>query len=98
MALGEPLGWDISFKNNYLKQREYLQEINIPLRNHEKEFYFLDVFEHLVLLMIIRREVINFALLSGHPELVTSPEQMFKIYNENNFIGLFYEDILDNEN
>jgi hypothetical protein len=83
MALGDPLGWDITYKNNYLKQREYLKEVGLQVRNKDKYLYFMDVFEHLVVMMIVRREIINFALKTGHPELITSPESMFKQYDEN---------------
>lgn len=78
LALGEPLGWDITYKNNYLKQREYLTEVFLPRRNKNKELYFMDIFEHLVMMMIIRREIINYALKSGHVELITSPENILK--------------------
>ena len=37
-------------------------EISIPKYNTVSEYYFLDVLEHLILIMIIRREVINFAI------------------------------------
>jgi len=38
----------------------------------------MDIFEHLVLMMIIRREIINYALKTGHVELITSPETIVK--------------------
>jgi hypothetical protein len=78
VSLGEPLGWDITYKHNYLKQREYLKEVSLPRRNNSKELYFMDIFEHLVLMMIIRREIINYALKTGHVELITSPETIVK--------------------
>ena len=60
--LGEPLGLNISFNHNFLKQVAYMGEISIPKYNTASEYYFLDVLEHLILIMIIRREVINFAI------------------------------------
>jgi hypothetical protein len=48
----------------------YLAEIYLPKYNTASEYYFLDVLEHLILIMIIRREVINFALKQRHFELV----------------------------
>ena len=62
IQLGDPLGWDISFEHNFIKQEEYLAKILLPKFNCEKEYYFMDIFEHLILLMIIRREVIHFAI------------------------------------
>lgn len=50
----------------------------MPRRNKSKELYFMDIFEHLVMMMIIRREIINYALKTGHVELITSPENIFK--------------------
>ena len=82
LSLGEPLGWDITYKNNYLKQREYLTEVYLPLRNQSEELYFMDIFEHLVMMMIIRREIINYALKTGHVELITSPENYVKHLND----------------
>lgn len=46
------------------------------------ELYFMDIFEHLVMMMIIRREIINYALKTGHVELITSPETYVKHLNE----------------
>ena len=34
------------------------------------EYYLMDVFEHLILIMIIRREIINFAISTKHYELM----------------------------
>jgi len=34
------------------------------------EYYLMDVFEHLILIMIIRREIINFAVTTKHYELL----------------------------
>ena len=70
MLLGEPLGWDTSFEHNYLKQQEYLKEIALPKYNTGLEYYFMDVFEQLILIMIIRREVINFGIMTKHFELL----------------------------
>jgi hypothetical protein len=38
--------------------------------NTGSEYYFMDVFEHLILLMIIRREIINFGIKNKHYELL----------------------------
>jgi hypothetical protein len=62
VQLGEPLGLNISFHHNFLKQMAYMAEISLPKYNTGTEYYFLDVLEHLILIMIIRREVINFAI------------------------------------
>ena len=83
--MGEPLGWNVQYQNNYLKQMAYLGEISIPKYNTGSEYYFLDVLEHLLLLLIIRREVINFALKSKHFELMG-------IVDENQFDG--YDDLI----
>jgi hypothetical protein len=83
VALGEPLGLNISFHHNYLKQISYLAEISLPKYNTASEYYFLDVLEHLLLLMIIRREVINFAIENKHFELLgVLDEQAFFSFNE----------------
>ncbi len=55
-----------------------MKEVFLARRNNNKELYFMDIFEHLVMMMIIRREIINYALKSGHVELITSPESILK--------------------
>ena len=70
LALGDPLGWDITYNHNFVKQMEYLSEVALPRYNQQQDFYFMDVFEHLVLIMIIRREVINFSLKNNRNELL----------------------------
>lgn len=44
--------------------------MNIPKYNNQSEYYFTDVFDHLVLLMIIRRELINFGMKHKRYELL----------------------------
>jgi hypothetical protein len=75
LDLGEPLGWDPTFNHNFIKQHEYLAEISLPKYNTEREYQFMDVFEHLVLIMIIRREVINFGIRSKHFELLGNTQE-----------------------
>jgi hypothetical protein len=75
LALGEPLGWDITYNHNYIKQMEYLKEVALPRYNQQNEFYFTDVFEHLVLIMIIRREVFNYALKNNMEELLNTESE-----------------------
>jgi len=70
LKLGEPLGWDITYHHNFIKQEEYFKEITLPKYNTATEYYFMDVFELLILLMIIRREIINFAIKRKHYELL----------------------------
>jgi hypothetical protein len=53
-----------------MKRLAYLAEISLPKYNSASEYYFLDVFENLILLMIIRREIINFAIKTRHFELL----------------------------
>jgi hypothetical protein len=48
----------------------YLAEISLPKYHCASEYYFLDVLELLILIMIIRREVINYAIKSKHFELL----------------------------
>ena len=55
----------------------YLAEIYLPKYNTASEYYFLDVLEHLILIMIIRREVINFALKQRHFELVGAIDEKY---------------------
>jgi hypothetical protein len=42
----------------------------LPKYNTGLEYYFMDVFEQLILIMIIRREVINFGIMTKHFELL----------------------------
>jgi hypothetical protein len=44
LELGDPLGWDITYHNNYLKQQEYMREVNIQRYNRGEEYEFLDVY------------------------------------------------------
>lgn len=53
-----------------MKRLAYLAEISLPKHNSANEYYFLDVFEHLILIMIIRREIINYAIKTRHYELL----------------------------
>lgn len=78
LELGDPLGWDITYDHNYLKQQEYFAELTMQRHNRKEEYQFVDVYEHLVLIMIIRREIINFALEKGHRELLQDPDKFFK--------------------
>jgi hypothetical protein len=75
LQLGEPLGWNVSFQHNYLKQMAYIAEISMPKYNCGSEYYFLDVLEHLILIMIVRREVINYAIKSKHFELLGETDE-----------------------
>jgi hypothetical protein len=70
IRLGEPLGWNVLYQHNYLKQKAFLSEISLPKYNGASEYFFLDVLEHLILIMIIRREIINYAIKSKHYELL----------------------------
>ena len=78
LELGDPLGWDITYDHNYLKQHEYIAQMTLKQHNHDQEYQFIDVYEHLVLIMIIRREIINFALDKGHRELLQDPEIFYR--------------------
>lgn len=44
--------------------------MKLPKYNNQREYYFTDVFDHLVLLMIIRRELINFGMKNRRYELL----------------------------
>jgi hypothetical protein len=75
----------VSFQHNYLKQLAYLGEISLTKYNTATEYYFLDVLEHLLLLMIIRREVIGFAIKNKRFELLGVTEED-TFYNFNDLI------------
>ena len=47
-----------------------MKEIDLVKANKQLDYRFMDVFELLVLLMIVRREVINFAIRSQKYELL----------------------------
>ena len=47
-----------------------MKEIILPKYNTGMEYYFMDVLEQLILIMIIRREIINFAIKTKHLELL----------------------------
>jgi hypothetical protein len=66
---------------------EFLAEVSLPKYNTATEYYFLDVLEHLILIMIIRREVVNFAIKTKHFELMG-------VLNEDQFLGGGYYDPL----
>ena len=36
--LGLPLGWDVTFNFNYLKQLEYLEQVNLPKYNEGMDY------------------------------------------------------------
>ena len=82
LKLGDPLGWDVTYQHNFVKQQEYLAEITLPKYNTATEYYFMDVFEQLILIMIIRREIINFAIKNKHYELLGAiNEKQYFMYN-----------------
>ena len=56
--------------------------MTIQRYNRSEEYQFLDVYEHLVLIMIIRREIINFALEKGHRELLQDPDMFYHMNYE----------------
>ena len=53
----------------------YIAEISLPKYNCSSEYFFLDVLEHLILIMIVRREVINYAIKSSHFELLGETDE-----------------------
>ena len=60
---------------------EYLREVALPRYNQQSDVYFTDVFEHLVLIMIIRREVFNHAMKNNMQELLnTESEKLLEEY------------------
>jgi len=60
---------------------EYLKEVALPRYNQQNDFYFTDVFEHLVLIMIIRREVFNYAMKNNMQELLnTESDKLLQEY------------------
>jgi len=61
LSLGEPLGWDFTYLNNFEKQQEYLANVSIPVRNKGKNYQFMDVLENLALLMIVNKEIEEYA-------------------------------------
>lgn len=80
VALGNPLGWDVTFEHNYIKQQEYLSETRLAMHNLGGYYKFMDVFEHLILLMIIRREVVHFGIKNNNLTLLNFFEQEKKVY------------------
>ena len=79
----------------------YLAEISLTKYNCASEYYFLDVLELLILIMIVRREVINYSIKTKHYELLGAfDEESFTkfdemIYQIRNKIGV-YDDRQDN--
>ena len=33
ISLGNPLGWDLSFEHNFMKQQEYMREVRLKAHN-----------------------------------------------------------------
>lgn len=81
IALGEPLGWDVTYEHNFIKQQEYFDYVKLPKYNRGNEYAFMDVFEQLVLIMIIRREVINFGIKSKMFNLLDTKLEEIKNLN-----------------
>lgn len=82
VALGNPLGWDLTYEHNYIKQQEYLYETRLKLHNLRNNYEFMEVFEHLILVMIIRREVVHFAIKNNNLSLLNFFEQEKKIFSD----------------
>jgi hypothetical protein len=76
----------------------YLAEISLPKYHCASEYYFLDVLELLILIMIVRREVIHYGIKTKHYELLgaydDSKINKFDelIYQIRNNIGVYQEE------
>ena len=51
--LGQPLGWDESYKNDLDKQNQFIDNINLPTYNNCTQYSFEDIIENLVMLSVI---------------------------------------------
>ncbi len=45
-----------------MKQMQYLDEVTLPRYNEGQDYQFMDVLENLILIMMVRREIIHFAI------------------------------------
>eukprot|EP00347_Sterkiella_histriomuscorum_P008485 403344914 len=88
--LGDPLGWDSSYEFNYLKQEEYLALVDLPKYNHHKDYQFMDVFENLALLMIVRKEVSDY--LGRYNEKLNNLQQLKHLLSVRQGLGSIEEE------
>lgn len=58
-ALGYPLGWDETFKNNKEKQDDFISELCLPTYNNFRHFYFLDVMEAISMHLLITKNILE---------------------------------------
>lgn len=57
--LGEPLGWDESYRNNQKLQDDFMEELNIQTYNGFKDYLFFDVIQALVKVYIVKRDILR---------------------------------------
>ena len=82
LNLGEPLGWDSSFKNNIRKQDDYLEELNITTYNSFKEYLFWDVIEALSKVHLVNTDMKSDSTGAGR---ILSDEDIY--HNTDNSYG-----------
>ena len=82
LNLGEPLGWDASFRNNIRKQDDYLEELNITTYNSFKDYLFWDVIEALSKVHLVNTDMKSDS--TGAGRLPTEED----IYNTDNSYGV----------
>jgi len=57
LALGAPIGWDESFKQDKIKQKLFIKELKLQSFNGYTKYQFINVLENLALNMIVNKEV-----------------------------------------
>lgn len=57
LALGAPIGWDESFKQDKIKQKLFMKELKLQSFNGYTKYQFINVLENLALNMIVNKEV-----------------------------------------
>ena len=57
LDLGEPLGWDSTFKSDHLKQYNFITEMNLLSYHNSQHYNFIEVLENLAMLLILNMEI-----------------------------------------
>ncbi|CDW88224.1 voltage-gated ion channel superfamily [Stylonychia lemnae] len=56
LDLGEPLGWDDSYKDNIDMQDDFMEEMSINTYNQFKDYLFWDVLQSLTKILMVKQE------------------------------------------
>jgi tRNA(Leu) C34 or U34 (ribose-2'-O)-methylase TrmL len=82
--LGEPLGWDQSYRESIRAQDDFLEELNITTYNSFKDYLFWDVIEALSKVHLVNTDMKSDATGAGR---IQTEEDIFQSEGSYIFAG-----------